>query len=527
MEGRASSKNAKNERRLNPLSLNTPSPCSTSTPARLVALAAFCWLGCFAAVQTAAGQASAGETPVPAALSPAPATGAAEENDAPLIELDGSISISPDGSELSYRWEQLSGPRVTLSNPAAANPQFRTSAPGIYEFQLIVSANGLDSEPHVVRLEIERENLPPVAKVAAEAWGQVGRVLEVDGAASFDPEGEELTYQWRAVTPGLSIPPDALRKPVLVVEPDAEGVFEIELIVSDGEKTSAPVRCMLGVRPRPRLPVAQARIVALDSPPGGGSAPAADIAAMAPPKREEPNALAPLPRFARIPPAALPPVDDLVAVSDPVPLPPPSQPMPRLSAPPPAIQPPPALLSIPPIPATQAMTALTESPVQQIAPLPKASDPPVAIVVAPTRALTGSLVAMDATQSRDPLGKPLTYRWRQTGGPRVTKYSIDERLGDAAPAFTPEEPGLYSFSMSVFNGTIGSEPIDIDIDVAAAPPAAQQQPVSDQPENGLRRVPELLLLPGAAPPPASFPTPRIENMKDRPAARVLNGARKQ
>ncbi len=152
--------------------------------------------------------------------------------------------------------------------------------------------------------------------------------------------------------------------------------------------------------------------------------------------------------------------------------------------------------------------------------------PPVAIVVAPTHALTGTLVAMDARQSYDPAGGRLTYRWRQTGGPRVTKYSIDERLGDTVPAFTPEEPGLYSFSMSVFNGTIGSEPIDIDVEVAAAPLVTPPSPVDSEPESGPRRVPELTPRPNPAPAPTSFPKPEIEPMKVRPAARVLHGARR-
>jgi hypothetical protein len=189
---------------------------------------------------------------------------------------------------------------------------------------------------------------------------------------------------------------------------------------------------------------------------------------------------------------------------------------------------PPELLSIPPISVPTSMERFSDA---AAAGADDADAPasPVAIVVAPARALTGSLVKMDAAQSYDPHGGQLVYRWRQTGGPRVTKYSADERLGDAAPAFRPEEPGLYSFSLSVFNGTAGSEPIAIDVDVIAAPLVAPPSPVNvpPRPESDLRRVPELTPLPNSAPPPTIFPKVRIEDMKGRPAARILRGERRK
>ncbi|MCD8351501.1 MAG: hypothetical protein LUC93_12915 [Planctomycetaceae bacterium] len=148
-----------------------------------------------------------------------------------LIELDGSISSSPDGAELGYQWRQLSGPDVTLSDPTAAKPYFRTSEPGTYVFELVVTADDLASEPHIVQLEIEAENLPPVAKTPREISGQVGKVLEVDGSDSFDPEGEELFYRWRSLSPGLELPSDEVTNPVLTFEPTEEGVYEVELVV--------------------------------------------------------------------------------------------------------------------------------------------------------------------------------------------------------------------------------------------------------------------------------------------------------
>jgi len=59
--------------------------------------------------------------------------------------LNGLSSMDPDGSELSYEWVQLSGPRVSLSDATTATPAF--VAPELQEqttlvFQLIVNDAG-------------------------------------------------------------------------------------------------------------------------------------------------------------------------------------------------------------------------------------------------------------------------------------------------------------------------------------------------------------------------------------------------
>ncbi|MCD7897743.1 MAG: hypothetical protein LUG50_13885, partial [Planctomycetaceae bacterium] len=105
------------------------------------------------------------------------------------------------------------------------------------------------------------------------------------------------------------------------------------------------------------------------------------------------------------------------------------------------------------------------------------AEPPVAVVLAPERAIPGAIVRMDATRSYDPKGNPLIYRWRQTGGPAVKDYIIEEHVGDAAPAFRPEAEGIYSFELIVSNGKLNSRSVEIDIFVgnAALPPLVTMQ----------------------------------------------------
>lgn len=93
-----------------------------------------------------------------------------------LIELDGTGSMSHDGAVMEYEWIQLDGPKVQLSDPRAAKPHFRTGEPGLYRFQLVVTANSLKSEPFIVEIMIERDNQPPVAKAPREVNGEeIGR----------------------------------------------------------------------------------------------------------------------------------------------------------------------------------------------------------------------------------------------------------------------------------------------------------------------------------------------------------------
>lgn len=396
-----------------------------------------------------------------------------------LIELDGTISSSPDGGELVYKWRQVSGPKVELSDYSAAKPYFRTSQPGEYEFELVVSANGLDSEPYLVNLIIEQENLPPVAKIPLEASGMVGKLFELDAGESYDPEGAELTYRWRSLTPGVELPPAALSRPVLSFEPTSDGIFEFELIVSDGERYSVPEVVRVAIKPKPLPPVARVQINTLEVP----AAPTQEFAAMTPPASPKP--------IARIDGPIAANVGDMIMLDAKASFSPLEKPLEyfwrQKSGP---------FINDfelvfdgraerfkPPREGDYEFELVvsdgdvdSEPAVHKVRVL-KEMDPPVAVVVAPTRAAPGDLVKLDATQSYDLTGSPLVYRWRQTGGPKVKNYVIDEKLGDAAPAFHPPEPGIYSFELVVSNGKQHSKPVEIDIEVGA-----------------VRRTPELAIL---------------------------------
>lgn len=397
--------------------------------------------------------------------------GAVPQQPTALIELDGTGSEDPDGEQLEYEWVQLDGPKVELSDPHVAKPYFRTGKPGLYRFQLVVANSQFRSDPFIVEIMIERENHAPVAKAPEEIRGEVRKPIEVDGKESFDPDGDNLTYRWRYLgNRPLRLPDEVLNRPILSFVPDEDGVFEFELTVSDGKEISPPAVTRLVIRPPKRPPIAVGKAIAKEIPLSN-----APIQAMTPPAPGDiPVAIIEGPRFAR--PGEPLVLDGRSSKS--------SKGMPskyywrqksgpfirdfellysgsveRFSA---------------PREGEYEFELVVSDGTQESQPVvhklivEKQTEPPVAVIIAPKQVAIGSLVKLDGTQSYNRHNSPLIYKWRQTGGPRVTKYLIDDKIKDAAPAFHPAEPGLYSFELTVSDGREDSKPVEATINVGEA-----------------------------------------------------------
>ena len=87
--------------------------------------------------------------------------------------LNGSGSHDPDGDNLTYFWEQLSGAPVSISNPTSERASFTapsTSSSHILEFQLTVS-DGTTSATDSVVINVGRY-VPPLPP--QEQWERLG-----------------------------------------------------------------------------------------------------------------------------------------------------------------------------------------------------------------------------------------------------------------------------------------------------------------------------------------------------------------
>lgn len=94
----------------------------------------------------------------------------------------------------------------------------------------------------------DQPNRPPEADAGDDVCVLFGEPVTLDGSESSDPEGEELTYQWkieRAPQGSAATIGDATAA-TTPFNPDMLGHYKIELAVSDGERSDED-RVMVGV----------------------------------------------------------------------------------------------------------------------------------------------------------------------------------------------------------------------------------------------------------------------------------------
>jgi hypothetical protein len=130
------------------------------------------------------------------------------------VTLNGSRSRDPDGGALKYRWNQLSGPPVTLSG--RSSPQAAFTAPTVgwcgaaLRFRLTVTdRSGLKAEDTTV-VNVCAGNLPPTARAGRRQTVNGGTRVHLDGSASTDPDDGIASYRWEQ----LSGPPVKLSNPL-------------------------------------------------------------------------------------------------------------------------------------------------------------------------------------------------------------------------------------------------------------------------------------------------------------------------
>ena len=110
-------------------------------------------------------------------------------------------------------------------------------------------------------------NAPPLADAGADQTARVGQPIQLDGSGASGPEGKASSYQWRLALPapvsGTATLFDPLPTPVSgtaeiidanTVSPSfvahAPGVYDLDLVVSDGALDSAPDRVRIRVTNR-------------------------------------------------------------------------------------------------------------------------------------------------------------------------------------------------------------------------------------------------------------------------------------
>jgi lysophospholipase L1-like esterase len=119
-------------------------------------------------------------------------------NPGAFVVLDGSDSIDPDGSIVSYAWVQVGGePAVNLINAKTSRAAFTAPAVGsngaLLTFRLTVSDDLRVQSSDMVNIQI---NGPPVANAGPDHDVQSGVDVTLDGSGSTDEGGGDLVYAW-------------------------------------------------------------------------------------------------------------------------------------------------------------------------------------------------------------------------------------------------------------------------------------------------------------------------------------------
>jgi hypothetical protein len=152
------------------------------------------------------------------------------------VILDGFESSDADRHALAYRWSLLSlppGSSTALSDATSVAPYFYADRGGLYVAQLIVNDGFVDSAPDTIAIDIS--NRAPMANAGFDRTARTGTVLSLDGAASSDPDGEPVTYQW-AFTGRPAGSAAVLTAPSSVMPwftLDMPGVYTVGLTVAD------------------------------------------------------------------------------------------------------------------------------------------------------------------------------------------------------------------------------------------------------------------------------------------------------
>ncbi|MBI5136620.1 MAG: FG-GAP repeat protein [Nitrospirae bacterium] len=283
---------------------------------------------------------------------------------------------------------------------------------------------------------------PPLADAGADQGVVLGAIVNLDGGASSDPDGDPLAFLWRVAQrpTGSTAALTGAATPTPALSPDRAGLYVLSLVVNDGAYNSAPASVSITVQGGAnRPPVANAglaRTIAVNNQV------VLDGAASADPDGD------PLTYLWTV---DAQPAGAAVVLSS-------------TTAPRPTFTP--TVAGIHDFSLTVSDGARTSAPATvRITVSAAPNQAPAANAGGDISALRQGLVTLNGTASADPDGDPLTYLWRVDAQPAGAAIALSAGTV-ARPTFVPSVAGIYVFSLVVNDGRHDSPADTVQVTVS-------------------------------------------------------------
>ncbi|MCK4793407.1 MAG: hypothetical protein KAV87_57290 [Desulfobacteraceae bacterium] len=181
-----------------------------------------------------------------------------------LVTLNGSNSLDPDYTVLSYNWTQKAGTEIFLSDPASVQPTFVAPSVSVTGealiFELTVEDDGGLSDSDTVIINVSNINQAPTASAGPDQTVKERNTVTLDGSNTFDPDGTVVSYCWTQIggIPVTLSNTEAIQ--VIFTAPDvtSEASLTFKLTVVDDGGLRSEDTCIVNVSWVNMVPIADA-----------------------------------------------------------------------------------------------------------------------------------------------------------------------------------------------------------------------------------------------------------------------------
>jgi hypothetical protein len=182
-----------------------------------------------------------------------------------IVTLSGANSMDSDDGISSYRWTQISGTPVTLSDATAVKPFILAPDVGpagaSLGFRLTVTDQGGLQNQDECMINVTWQNMPPVAHAGADQSVDEGALVNLDGSTSSDSDDGIAGYQWSQIggTPVTLSDPRSKQPTFTAPDVGSQGTaLTFKLTVTDYNGLKSEDTCLVNVVWRNQPPIAVA-----------------------------------------------------------------------------------------------------------------------------------------------------------------------------------------------------------------------------------------------------------------------------